>query len=264
MTDYFKIATWNVNSIRIRSERLASWIHINSPDIILLQETKSMNENFPREIFEEFGYNIYIKGQKSYNGVAIFSKIPADEIKYNFDNNPLEDEARFIEISLLTPIGYCKISSVYVPNGGEVGSQKFQNKLIFLSNLRKYLNSNRSFDYHYIVGGDFNVAPENIDVYSADDLSDTTCFTLDERIKLREILNSGFVDHHRVIHQSSHDFSWWDYRAGAFFKDEGMRIDYILSNYGLLSKLSDSKIFKEERAMEKASDHAPVMSIFKI
>ena len=258
MSDFFKIATWNINSVRMRQEALANWLHSNHIDVVLLQETKCQNEQFPEEIFSDLGYNCYIHGQKSYNGVAVFSKFPVDEIITNFPSNPCPDEARFIEVRGSFPIGYSRIISVYVPNGGEVESDKYHTKLKFLDSLKEYLNA-REFDEKLIIGGDFNVAPEEIDVYSAQALRGTTCFTDIERSKIRSILNSGLIDSARLLNPNLQEFSWWDYRAGCFQKDNGLRIDYILTSPNCASLIKECSVDKAERAKEKASDHAPVV-----
>jgi exodeoxyribonuclease-3 len=258
MAQLLKIATWNINSVRIRQIQLKSWLQRNNIDILLLQEIKCQSEQFPEEELSDLGYNCYIHGQKSYNGVAILSKFPADEIITNFPLNPCPEEARFIEIKGQFPIGYSRIISVYVPNGGEAFSDKFQLKLKFLDSLKLYLNE-REFDEKFIIGGDFNVAPEEVDVYSCDEMKDVTCFTDVERARIRSILNNGLVDPARVIDQKHSEFTWWDYRAGCFQHDKGLRIDYFLTSPNCIAFLNKCISDKSERAKEKASDHAPVI-----
>lgn len=260
MADFFKIATWNVNSIRVREKQVVDWLQRNNIDIVLLQELKCQLDHFPKDEFESLGYNCYVRGQKTYNGVAILSKYPADEVIYNFPNNPCEDEARFIEISLDLPIGYSRVSSVYVPNGGEVGSDKFQKKLIFLKELGSYLDS-IDFDEKLIIGGDFNVAPEENDVYSEKEMQDQTCFTLEERNLIRKIKNKGLVDPADLF---TKDFTWWDYRAGCFQNNKGLRIDYFLMDPNLCSVARGVSVDKLARSQEKASDHAPVCLTFGV
>jgi len=257
----FKIATWNVNSIKMRLEHLLELIKIHDPDVICLQELKCETAQFPHKELEHLPYNFYIHGQKSYNGVAILSKFQADEITTEFPENPLPNEARFIQISADTPMGYARIISLYAPNGGEVGSDKFANKLVFYDAFAQYLDSAKSFDEKIFIGSDYNIAPFDIDVYSPKNLENSTCFTLQEKEKLRTILNSGFSDHFRAIHPLAQEFSWWDYRAGAFSHNKGMRIDSIISTSNALPFLQDCFIDHSFREKEKPSDHAPVISV---
>lgn len=257
MSQVFKIATWNINSVRIRAQQLVDWLQRNNIDILLLQELKCQNEQFPFDAFEPLGYNCYVSGQKSYNGVAILSKFPADELSINFEDNPCADEARFIEISLRLSIGYSKIASIYVPNGGEVGSDKYKKKLLFLDSLKNYL-SNISRDENYIIGGDYNVAVEDEDVYSSYEMQNSTCFTLEERNKIRAIKNLGILDPADYIKPDTR-FTWWDYRAGAFQNNKGLRIDYFLMGAKTIDLCKNLYVDKEVRKEEKASDHAPVI-----
>jgi len=186
-----KIATWNVNSINAHLEQVTSWVKQNDPDILLLQETKCEDLNFPYQLFED--YNIQHSGQKTYNGVAILSKFALENVVKTFENTPCPEQARFIEADLLCPIGMLKIINVYVPNGGEVGSEKFTMKLEFFQHLLIYL---RTLDVEMptIIAGDFNVAPFDIDVYSPEKASNHTLFSDDEKKLLRAILNANFFD----------------------------------------------------------------------
>lgn len=258
----FKIATWNVNSIRSRLEHVTDFLRDQDPCILLLQETKCTNDQFPHDHFSALPYNVSIHGQKSYNGVAIFSKYPIDEIKTDFRGNPCPAQARFLEVTCTTPIGYSRIISVYVPNGGEVGSEKFAMKLEFLSALTSYLNEIDAQDENLIVGGDFNVAPFDIDVYDPAALVNTTCFTEVEKGRMRTLMNKGFEDLYRLKHPDAQEFSWWDYRAAGFRRNLGMRIDFLLGNNNVLSKLQECYIDKSSRGKPQPSDHVPVVAEF--
>jgi exodeoxyribonuclease-3 len=260
----FKIVTWNVNSIKARLQHLLEFIQENNPDIICLQELKCTTDTFPIDELNHLPYNFYINGQKTYNGVAILSKISADEVKLDFDKNPIPEQARFIEGSFNTPIGYIRVISLYAPNGGEVGSDKFIHKLAFYDAFTDYIQSIKSFEEQLFIGSDFNIAPYNIDVYDSVKLQNTTCFTYEEKEKLRTILNSGFVDNFRILHPTKNEFSWWDYRAGAFEQNTGMRIDSIISTSNAVAHLSDCKIDYHSRTKNKPSDHAPVIFEYKI
>lgn len=302
MSELLKISTWNINSVRLRIEAVTSWLQRNNVDILLLQEIKCQNEQFPFGELEDLGYNCYVLGQKSYNGVAIISKYKADEVLYSFEDNPLPNESRYIEIMVNLPIGYSRVASIYVPNGAEVDSDKYKNKIQFLEALKKYLGK-RDFTDKLIIGGDFNVAPEEIDVYSAAEMNGQTCFTYLERSKIREIKNIGLIDPFEFLGQdnlynvresrilleeqlsstaaylsmseeprsgssttqeldSRRLFTWWDYRAGCFDQNKGLRIDYFLTSSNCASKMSKLDVDKKARSAEKPSDHAPVILTF--
>jgi exodeoxyribonuclease-3 len=257
-----KIVNWNINSIRSRICHLLTLIKEHQPDIICLQELKCQDEQFPTQELEHLPYNLYIHGQKSNNGVAVLSKIPADIVLKTFPSNPLPEQARFIEVSLMTTLGFTKIICLYVPNGGEVGSDKYQAKMQFYDAFYQYLISLDLLEEKIILCADWNVAPFDIDVYNPATLSSSTCFTYQERQKIRTILNAGFVDNFRLLHPKMQEFSWWDYRGAAFERNLGMRIDYILSSSNLMPYLSKSFIDQSLRATEKASDHAPVIAVY--
>jgi exodeoxyribonuclease-3 len=254
-----KILTWNVNSIRVRIPLLLALIAKDSPDVILLQETKCEDQKFPQEELSDLGYQMVLNGQKTYNGVAILSKFTIDSSTTTFTNNPIPEQARFLEAEINLPIGYAKIISVYVPNGGEVGSQNYQMKLEFLKALSEHLSASKKHDEYIIMGGDFNVAAEEIDVFDAERLSCQTCFTLPERKAMRTLLNSGMCDLYRLLNADKKEFSWWDYRGSSLKKDEGMRIDTIISSYNLTKHSITTTILKEWRQCEMPSDHAPVV-----
>ncbi len=259
-----KIATWNVNSIRSRLEHVSDFLSSQIPDILLLQETKCTDDQFPHDQFSSMPYNVSLHGQKSYNGVAIFSKYPIDEVKTNFDGNPIPDQARFLEITCNTPVGYSRIISVYVPNGGEVGSDKFAIKLDFLDGLKAYLDSIQSKDENLIIGGDFNVAPFDIDLYDPEVLKNTTCCTEVEKEKMLALLGDNFADLYRIANPDLQEFSWWDYRSAGFARNHGLRIDFLLANENAARKLKECYIDKSYRSLEKPSDHVPVVAVFGV
>lgn len=258
-----KIVTWNINSVKMRLPLLLDFINETSPDILLLQELKCETDKFPYDELSHLSYNFYIHGEKSYNGVAILSKYPADEIIYNFPNNPCESQSRFLEIALQLPIGYCRIISLYAPNGGEVSSDKFSLKLKFYDALIAYLESKKNFEEKIIVGGDFNIAPFDIDVYSPKHFEGSTCFTTEEKQKLRVILNSGYEDLYRLLHPNSQEFSWWDYRAGAFEHNKGMRIDMLLATTNACGFFKECYMDYHMRSKAKPSDHVPIIASTK-
>ncbi|PCJ29124.1 MAG: exodeoxyribonuclease III [Rickettsiales bacterium] len=256
----FKIVTWNVNSIKVRLPHLLEFIKEHDPDIICLQELKCQTENFPSEELSHLPYNLYVEGQKTYNGVAILSKIQADEVKTSFPNNPASEQARFIEIALNTPMGYGRVICLYAPNGGEVDSDKFSMKLKFYDAFTDYIEQIKSFEEKLYICADYNIAPFDIDVYSPQKLQDSTCCTYVEKQKLRTILNSDFVDSFRAKYPDKQEFSWWDYRGGSFEQNKGMRIDTIISSSNAISDLVDCTIDYKTRGKHKPSDHAPVIA----
>jgi exodeoxyribonuclease-3 len=249
-----KIASWNVNSINAHLDQVTSWIKQNDPDVLLLQETKCEDSNFPYLALEQFG--ISHLGQKSYNGVAILSKHHLENISETFENNPCPEQARFIQADFACPIGMLKVINVYVPNGGEVGSEKFAIKLEFLKHLLIYL---RTLDSNTptILAGDFNVAPFDIDVYSPEQAYGGLLFSDIEKKLMRAIINANFFDTYRLLNPYAQEFSWWDYRGKGFETNAGMRIDFLLANAKCASLLCGAGIDSQIRKHPKCSDHAP-------
>jgi len=254
------IATWNINSVNAHLEQINYWISKNNCDIILLQETKCEDVKFPYHEFEQ--YNVEHNGQKAYNGVAILSKSPLEDIVLNFDGNPVADQARFIEANVKTDIGLIKVINVYVPNGSEVASDKFQTKLVFLENLKNYLET-LDHSMPTIIGGDFNVAPFDIDVYSPEAMKGEVLFTAEEKSLMRKIHSSNFFDLYRLQNPQTQEFSWWGYRGNALERNEGFRIDFLLANPVLANLLKKTEIqITIRRYQGKCSDHVPVIASF--
>jgi exodeoxyribonuclease III len=258
------IATWNINSIRTRMNILTNWLQDKNPDIVLLQEIKCLNEQFPYQEIEELGYNIAVFGQKSYNGVAILSKYPLEDISYNFANCPNIDDARYIEAVTTINGNVIRVASVYVPNGQDMSSDKFIYKLKFLEALQQHMLGLRGLNEICIIGGDYNIAPSDIDVYDPSLINTMVCFNKVEQKMLHSILGANYFDSYRLLYPEKREYSWWDYRAGSFQKNFGMRIDYLLISPLAADKLQDVIIDKEIRAIEKTSDHAPVIGYFNI
>lgn len=249
-----KIATWNVNSIKARLPNVLAWLSEAKPDVVLLQETKTLNEKFPGLEIEDLGYNLALNGQKTYNGVAILSKSPIEDVVTVLPGEAEDDHARYIE----AVIGDVRVASVYVPNGGEVGSDKFQYKLRWFERLRDHIAELLVYEEALVVGGDYNVAPGPGDVYDPEGLAGTTCFHPDEQVRFRTILNLGMTEAYQVLNPQPHAYTWWDYRAGGWQKDHGMRIDHLLLSPQAADRLDNSGIDRAVRGQEKASDHVPV------
>jgi len=253
-----QVICWNINSIKSRLSHLTNLILDKNPDVILLQETKCIDSNFPFLELEELGYNIVVNGQKTFNGVAILTKSPVEDVIKRLPGDDEDSQARYIEcFSNIKGIGY-RLISVYVPNGQEVGSDKFKYKLQFYERLHKHLKDLLKYNEKLIVGGDFNVAPEEIDVYSAKALEGNIGFHIDERKHFRKLLSLGLIDSFRWCNPNKHDFSWWDYRSGGWQYNRGMRIDQILVSPEAVDNLKNAGIYTEVRALEKTSDHAPI------
>jgi exodeoxyribonuclease-3 len=252
-----KIITWNVNSVKARLPNVVEFLRNENPDIILLQELKCQTDDFPRIEFEELGYNLAILGQKTYNGVAVLSKFPISEFICGIPNYT-DENSRYIEAVISIKNIAIRVASVYVPNGQEVGSDKFKYKLEFFEKLYQHLENIKKYDEAIIIGGDFNCALENIDVFDPKSLKETVCFHSDEKRALNKIINLGYADLFRAKHEGKQVFSWWDYRGNSWSYNKGMRIDYVFGNPLACDKLISSDILTNYRGKEKASDHAPV------
>ncbi len=255
-----KIATWNVNSIRSRLVHVQDFLKENRIDILLLQELKCENHQFPQEIFEEMGYNMAIHGQKSYNSVAILSRFSLEDIKTNFPSCPDPSQARYVEAVISLPNNDAmKLISVYVPNGMEVGSEKFLYKLDFLENFTKHLKNELSLDMKIVVGGDFNIAPTDSDIYKASGFESGLCVSPQERAHFQKMLNLGYSDAYRSKNPNKIEFTWWDYRESSWQQNKGLRIDHFLLSPEAQDQLLSCHIDMEFRSREKPSDHAPVI-----
>lgn len=244
-----KIASWNVNSVKSRLEHLVKYLRDDKPDVVLLQELKTVDEGFPYMEIEELGYNIAVSGQKSYNGVAILSKYRIEDVYKGWD----AEQARYIE----AVTGGVRVASVYVPNGQEVGSDKFKYKLDFFLKLQAHLKSLLEYDEKVVIGGDYNVAPDDIDVYDPAALKNTVCFHPLEQASFRALLNMGYTDSFRAFNGDKQVFSWWDYRAGAYQHNKGMRIDHVLLNAEAVDAMDAAGIDELPRSWDKPSDHTP-------
>tara|TARA_A100001015_G_C14934232_1_gene689745 strand:+ start:47 stop:823 length:777 start_codon:yes stop_codon:yes gene_type:complete len=252
-----KIISWNVNSVRARIENILYYIKESDPDILFLQEIKTQNENFPSEIFKENGYNSYVFGQKSYNGVAFLSKSKIKDVKNDFIKDKLQ-QSRIITGQILINKKKIKLINIYVPNGNPVDTEKYEYKkdwlTSFLKKIKKELNSNSNL----IISGDFNIIPEEIDVYDYKRYENDALFRLEIRKKYRELINLGFSDVYRHFNKSKQEYTFWDYFAGSWQKNYGMRIDHFLISNNLLDNAKSININKKPRSKTKPSDHTPI------
>jgi len=258
------IATWNVNSVKVRLQQLVSWLKSDNPDIVLLQELKCTTETFPAMEVEELGYNIAIHGQKTYNGVAILSKFKLDDITRGFPGDDSDLHARYIEAVVNLPGGAMRVASVYVPNGQDADSDKFQYKLRFLNRLHDHAKTLLSYGEMLTIGGDYNIAPDDKDVHNPQAWAGSVLTHDEVRRQFRRLRNLGLQDAFRLYHPDSIEYSWWDYRANAFVRDDGLRIDHLLLSPQAADKLKGCIIEKHMRSVEKASDHTPVIGAFAV
>jgi exodeoxyribonuclease III len=253
-----KFATWNINSVIARLPLLLKWLDVRKPDVVCLQETKVVDERFPVAEFAEIGYRCQTFGQASYNGVAVLARSECEPVHHGLSKEDAETHARL----LATTIDGIRIVNVYIPNGQSVGSDKYTLKLNWMKQLRTFFDLNYTSAEQVLLCGDFNVAPDNIDVYAPEVWQGRILFSDPERAALREIKEWGFVDAFRLHHEEGKQFSWWDYRAGSFRRNLGLRIDHIWVSEPLAARCIDAYIDKEPRGWERPSDHAPVLAEF--
>ena len=254
-----KIAAWNVNSLTVRLPHVLEWAKSADPDVLALQEIKLLTEAFPLERFTESGYHAIASGQRTYNGVATISRAePADPVT---DIPGFDDAQRRV---LATTIDGIRVVNLYVPNGQNVGSLKYEYKLGWLAALRDYLATEMSVHDNLVVLGDFNIAPDDIDVYDPVAWGEGILCSPAERAALRDLLNLGLIDVFRQFEQPEKSFSWWDYRAGKFRRNAGLRIDLILASPALAARCTASYIDREPRGWDRPSDHTPVVAEFAL
>lgn len=261
-----KIATWNVNSIRTRKEQVKQWLIDNNIDVICLQETKVIDTDFPVDFFTDIGYHTYIYGQKAYNGVAIFSLQPLENIKYGFSEvlsenivNNFDEQKRVIS----AVINNIRIVNLYVPNGNSLGSEKYEYKLEWLKILKQYLTILKNeYSEELLVCGDFNIALENKDIYKPEGKENHIMASTIERDALTAVLKLGFADVFRKFTDEGDYYSWWDYRQGGFSKNRGWRIDHIYLTDELYQKAINCYIDINPRKLTQPSDHTPVICEF--
>jgi exodeoxyribonuclease-3 len=257
---HMKIASFNVNSIRARLPIIIPWLEKNQPDVLAVQETKVQDEDFPCKDFDNVGYNYAFKGQKSYNGVAIFSKSPITNLQFGFDNEP-HDQPRLLRAQ----IGKISIVNTYVPQGYSPESEKFDYKLKWFDRLVKYFEKNFTPKDLVVWLGDLNIAPDPIDVYDPIGLLGHVCFHPDVHKALQNVMEWGFVDVFRMHNAEPGQYTFWDYRMRASFKrNRGWRLDHIMASQPLAQKCSACWIDKNPRQADRPSDHTPILAEFTV
>ena len=252
-----KIISWNVNSVRARIINVLEYIKTENPDILLLQEIKTENVNFPYDEFKKFGYESYVYGQKSYNGVAFLSKIKINNIDLDFIKDDLK-QSRIICGEIQIKQKKFKIINIYVPNGNPVNTDKYKYKINWLNKFLKSVKKTIQNEKNIIISGDFNIIPDEIDVYDHTRYSDDALFKIEIRKIFRELLNYGFKDVFRLLKKTKQEYTFWDYMSGSWQKNYGMRIDHFLASDNLLENIKDIQINKKPRSKNKPSDHTPI------
>jgi exodeoxyribonuclease III len=255
-----RIVTWNVNSIRARQDRLVAWLQKHQPDVLCLQELKVEAAKYPHELLSGLGYTSAINAQKTYNGVAILSRAPITDVFVGMQDGVEDPQARLVAGT----VEGVRVVCVYVPNGGEMGSDKWHYKLAWLERLRAWLDRHASPDQPLALCGDFNVAPEPLDVHDPAAWEGEVLFHPEARAALRHVTDFGLADTFRDKHPGEASlFSWWDYRMLGFPKNRGLRIDHVFATRPLAARCTVSVIDREERKGKEPSDHAPVVSTFE-
>ena len=253
-----RIATWNVNSLKARLERVEEWLEYAQPDVLCLQETKLADKNFPALAFSALGYESVHFGYNQWNGVAILSKVGIEDPQNGFGtgiNDPYADDARM----LAATCGGIRVVSVYVPNGREVPSDFYDRKLVWFERLAEWLETHHTADDSVVVTGDFNVAPEDRDVWSIKAFAESTHVTKPERDAIQRLEHWGLVDTFRKLYDSDHLYSYWDYRRGDFHQGRGMRIDLVLATPPVAERVTWALVDRNARKGKQPSDHAPVV-----
>ncbi|MCW5731949.1 MAG: exodeoxyribonuclease III [Alphaproteobacteria bacterium] len=250
-----KIASWNINSVRARLPNLLDWLNEASPDVLLLQEIKCQDKDFPAEEIGDAGYNIATFGQKSYNGVAILAKSPIEDVLHGLPGDEADEQARYIEAT----VGRIRVASIYLPNGNPVASDKYPYKLAWMRRLARHARALVMQDEIAVLGGDYNVCPEEIDVYDPKGWTEDALFHPKSRAAFRVILNQGYTEAFRALHPGERNcYTFWDYQGGAWQKDNGLRIDHMLLAPLAADRLLGCDIDRKPRGREKASDHTPI------
>ncbi len=255
-----KIATWNVNSIKQRQDAAQAWLKAAAPDVLCLQELKCQTEAFPRGAFEDLGYNCAVLGQKSFNGVAILSKYPIDSTVTALPGDGADGQARYIEAAISLPGGKAiRVASIYAPNGNPMPSPKFDYKLAWLDRLKAHTQTLLAYEEVLALAGDYNIIPRPADVYDPAAWAEDALFRLESRQAFRRVLHLGLTDAVLACDSRGGQYTFWDYQAGAWQKDWGLRIDHILLSPQALARLDSAWIDRKPRNWDKPSDHTPVL-----
>lgn len=250
------IATWNVNSVKARLDNAVAWIGETTPDVLLLQELKCMDDAFPLEAFQGLGYDCHVHGQKAYNGVALLSRLPVSDVRRGLPGDDSDVQARYIEATI---DGRLRVASLYLPNGNPVGSEKYPYKLAWMDRLYDHARTLLTGDLPVVLGGDYNICPTDEDLYDPAGWADDALCRPESRARFRALLHLGYTEAFRAVNKEPNRYSFWDYQAGAWPKDNGLRIDHFLLSPVAADALHTCVIDRGPRGKEKASDHTPVI-----
>ncbi|MGZ2258182.1 exodeoxyribonuclease III [Roseobacter sp. A03A-229] len=253
-----KIATFNINGIKARIAALPDWLDEAQPDVVLLQEIKSVDEAFPTELFEERGYNVETHGQKSFNGVAILSKLPLEDVTRGLPGDDADEQARYIEATVVGDHHALRICGLYLPNGNPAPGPKYDYKLAWMERLQARAETLLAEETPFLMAGDYNIIPQAEDAATPDSWREDALFRLESRTAFRQLINLGLTDAFRARTQGPGHYSFWDYQAGAWNRNLGIRIDHLLLCPQAADMLQDCAIDKDVRGRDKPSDHVPV------
>jgi len=253
-----RIASWNVNSVKQRTDNIIAWLKERQPDVACLQETKCIDDAFPREPFETLGYNVATHGQKAFNGVAVLSKLRFDEVNPQLPGDNQDDHARFLETVVSVGSRTLRVASIYLPNGNPPLTDKYSYKLRWMDRLVDYAEKRMRLEEPLVLAGDYNVIPGAADAYDAAAWTEDALFLPQTRAKFRALINLGLTDAVRATSDATGLYSFWDYQAGAWQKNLGIRIDHLLLSPPAADRLSTCGIDKHVRGWEKPSDHVPI------
>jgi exodeoxyribonuclease III len=253
-----RIATWNINGVKARIDTLLDWLREASPDVVCLQETKSIDDGFPYEPLEGLGYNIAVHGQKGFNGVALLSKSPLEDVQKGLPGSDGDEQARFLTGVVSMDGSVLRIASAYVPNGNPIGTDKFAFKLAWQKRLEDWAKTQLTSEESLVIAGDFNIIPEPIEAKNPENWVTDALFQPEARAAFRRLTGLGLTDALRAVEDSGGVYTFWDYQAGAFQKNNGIRIDHILLSPEAADRLAEVGVDRHVRAWEKPSDHVPV------
>lgn len=253
-----KIATFNINGIKARINALPRWLAESKPDVVLLQEIKSVDENFPREVFEDLGYNVETHGQKGFNGVAILSRLPLEDVTCGLPGDDTDEQARWIEATVVGDTAAVRLCGLYLPNGNPAPGPKYDYKLAWMARMKARAEALLVSEMPALLAGDFNVIPQAEDAKHPEDWTEDALYRLESREAFRRVLNLGFTEAFRTRTRGGGHYSFWDYQARAWERNNGIRIDHFLLTPQCADLLENCWIEADERGRDKPSDHVPV------
>jgi len=264
MSRTISIATWNVNSIRQRIEHLLRYLADKQPDVVCLQELKTLEATFPRDEIEALGYNVAVVGQKTFNGVALLSKAPMEDIREGLPGDPADEQARYLEAVVAVEGTVFRVASIYLPNGNPVPGEKFDYKLRWMERLRRHAATLLALEEPLVLAGDFNVIPQAIDCRDPAAWAKDALFLPESRAAFERLKALGLIDAVRASSDAPELYTFWDYQAGAWPRNNGIRIDHLLLSPQAADRLAQTAIDRDERARDKPSDHVPVRAMFRV